>query len=426
MFHIDKNANENYLAKFVTIDNLIPHPKADRLQITKIDGNSVIVDLNVKLSDKFIYFPLESAINTSLLSFTNSFSDTNKNNNPEVKGFFGNQGRVRALKLREIPSQGFMMPVTHFFNWLKSLDNTFEIPKQLPLTEFSNYKNIVILEKYIPVEGAKGEGKAIPTKIVSGQFSFHTSTPMLGKNINNISPEDIINISVKLHGTSAVFSNVLINKKLTWWDKTLKFFGAKLQETEYRKIYSSRSVIKNLHIKGYGKDVYAKAAKSLDNILTQGMTIYAELVGYRELNSYIQKNFDYGCENGKHDIYIYRITTTTPDSKVIEWSALQIEEWTKQNGLKTVPRLYYGQAKNLFPELLLNETWNNNFLNKLSENYLETKETMCINKVPREGICLRVEGLENKTYKYKSFAFFELETKSLDAGEVDIETVESL
>lgn len=426
MFHLDKNANENYLAKFVIIDNLIFHPKADRLQITKIDGNSVIVDLNVKIGDKFIYFPLESAINTSLLSFTNSFSDASKNNNPEIKGFFGNQGRVRALKLRDIPSQGFVMPVTSFFDWLLSLDKNFKVPQQIPLTEFSHYNDVQILEKYIPVEGAAGEAKGIPPEIVAGQFTYHTSTPMLGKNINKISPEDIINISVKMHGTSAVFSNVLVNKKLTWWDKTLKFFGAKLQETEYKKIYSSRNVIKNLHLNGYGSDVYAKAAKSLDNTLTQGMTIYAELVGYRGQNSYIQKNFDYGCKDGEHSMYIYRITTTTPDSKIIEWSALQIEEWSKQNGLKTVPSLYYGQAKNLFPELILNETWNENFLNKLNETYLETNEPLCINKVPREGICLRVEGLENKTYKYKSFKFLELETKALDSGEIDIETVESL
>lgn len=426
MFHVDKNANENYLAKFVTIDNLIPHPKADRLQITKIDGNSVIISLDVNIGDKFVYFPLESAINTSLLSFTNSFSDKNKNANLEVEGFFGNHGRVRALKLRDIPSQGFLIPVTSFFDWLLSLDETFKAPQQLSSAEFSNYKDIIILEKYIPVEGVAGEGKLIPPEIVAGQFAYHTSTPMLGKNINKISPEDVINISVKMHGTSAVFSNILNNKKLSWWQKTLRFLGAEIKETEYKKIYSSRNVIKNLHIKGYGSDVYAKAAKTLDNTLIQGMTIYAELVGYRGLNSFIQKNFDYGCKDGEHAMYVYRITTTTPDSKVIEWSALQIQEWAKQNGIKTVPSLYYGQAKNLFPEIEIDENWHHNFLENLSKIYLETKETLCVNKVPREGICLRVEGLENKTYKYKSFKFLELETKALDSGEVDIETVESL
>lgn len=426
MFKKDKNANENYLAKFIAVDNLVFHPKADRLQITKIDGNSVLIGLDVKLGDKFIYFPLESAVNPSLLSFTNSFSDATKNNDPEIKGFFGKQCRVRAIALREIPSQGFLMPVKSFFSWLESLGNTFTLPYSLPSKEFSHYNDIQILEKYIPVEGVTGEGKLIPTEIVAGQFAFHTSTPMLGKNVFKLSPDDIINISVKLHGTSAVFSNILTTKKLSWWQKTLKYLGAEVKETEYKKIYSSRSVIKNLHKDGYGSDVYAKAAKDLDNTLTQGMTIYSELVGYRGLNSYIQKNFDYGCADGKHDMYIYRITTTTPDSKIIEWSALQIEEWAKENGLKTVPKLYYGQAKNLFPELIVDENWKESFLNNLSKNYLETDEPMCINKVPREGICLRVEGLQNKTYKHKSFKFYELETKALDAGEVDMETVESL
>lgn len=425
MFNIHKDANENYLAKFVTINNLIPHPKADRLQISKIGGNSVIVDINVTIGDKFIYFPLESAINPQLLSFANLFSDKNKNADNTLRGFFGNQCRVKALKLREIPSQGFLLPISVLFSWFNFLFNDFKAPVQLPTTEFSHYNDIQILEKYVPIESNSGSKELSPL-IVSGQFSFHDSTPMLGKNIHKILPDDVINISVKLHGTSGVFSNVLVYKKLSWWQKTLRFFGAKLEETKYKKLYSSRNVIKNLHIEKYGSDVYAKVAKSLDNVLTQGMTIYGEIVGYKSIDSYIQKNFDYGCKNGEQDFYVYRITTTTSDSKVIEWSALQIKEWVEQNGLKTPPILYYGQAKNLFPEVILDENWNESFLNKLNETYLETDEPMCVNKVPREGICLRVEGLENKTYKYKSFKFYELETKSLDSGEVDIETIESI
>ena len=46
---ISKNANPNYLAKVIKVSNIRKHHNADRLQIITIDGNNVIVDLNMKL-----------------------------------------------------------------------------------------------------------------------------------------------------------------------------------------------------------------------------------------------------------------------------------------------------------------------------------------------------------------------------------------
>lgn len=423
MFNTHSEANINYLAKVITLDNLIRHPKADRLQLTKVDGNTVILDLSAKLGDVFVYFPVESAINPSLLSFTNSFSDETKNldTDPNKKGFFGNQCRVRALKLRDIPSQGYMMPFDKFMGWVESQGK--KVTTNLPKDAFSHYDDLWVLEKYIPLSNGSNEPKGLPAKIVPNQFAFHESTPQLGANVTKISPESIIAVTVKLHGTSGVFAKALLTKQLSFWQKCLKFLGAKVEETEYKPTYSSRNVVKNIHIdNAFGNDVYGKTAKELNKYLHKGMALYGEIVGHKPGGGLLQKGYDYSVPEGQSDFYVYRITTTTPDGHTTEWSMLQVQQWAEQNGVKAVPMLYYGQAKNLFPDLEVGENWHDNFLTRMSETFLETDEPLCQNKVPREGVCVRVEDLTLKTFKHKSFRFYELETKALDAGELDMET----
>ncbi len=57
----------------------------------------------------------------------------------------------------------------------------------------------------------------------------------------------------------------------------------------------------------------------------------------------------------------------------------------------------------------------------IKEKYNEKDCFMCKNKLPEEGVVIRVEGLDLEAYKQKSSKFFELETKELDKGEVNIE-----
>lgn len=183
----------------------------------------------------------------------------------------------------------------------------------------------------------------------------------------------------------------------------------------------------------YGVDIWGAVNKEVQEYLEEGMTVYGEIVGYLpNCNTYIQKGYDYGCEEGKYKFYIYRITTTTPNGSVVEWDMNSIQQWAKQKGLLAVPLYYYGAASQLFKDLNnspnneeeLSE-WQNQFLQKMKDTYLEGNDTLCVNKVPDEGIVLRKEGIVLDSKKLKSFKFFEFEGKQLDSGEVDIETQES-
>lgn len=445
MFNISEKANQNYLAKIVKINNIRKHANADRLLVSTIDGNDVITGADTKEGDVVIYFPLECAINKEYLAWSNSFEDKTLNADQTKKGFFNSKGRVRAVKLRGQPSMGYMVPVAGFLEWLSLVEGkTVKVTEDLIGTEFSHFNERQICKKYVNMqqvfdkqkEAKEARQKKVvkkQSKLVDNQFRLHCDTPQLGRNIFKISPTDVIAITHKLHGTSGVFSKILCNKQLTWYQKVFKKVGIDIKDTVYDYVYSSRKVIKNQFYNDekvnpgyYGEDVWGLVAKEYESFLQEGMTIYSEIVGFLPSGKAIQKDYDYGCEPTTYEKYIYRITTTTPNGTVNEWSTLQVQEWCKSKGLKAVPLYFYGYAKDLFPTLEVENHWSENFLEKLQKTYLEKQDPLCVNKVPDEGICLRKEGLEIETYKLKSFAFLQRESEELDTGATDIESAESV
>ena len=166
--------------------------------------------------------------------------------------------------------------------------------------------------------------------------------------------------------------------------------------------------------------------------LTDGLTLYYEIVGYTRNGDMIQKGYDYGCTqpNGEeyvegvhYKIKIYRITYTNQSGKVFEFSAKQVQDWCNQFGLTPVTQLYYGYAGGFLKhdKRTTIQTWQEQFMESIKEKYNEKDCYMCNNKVPEEGVVIRIEKNDFEAYKQKSNRFYELETKMLDEGVVDIE-----
>ena len=164
------------------------------------------------------------------------------------------------------------------------------------------------------------------------------------------------------------------------------------------------------------------------------MTIYYEIIGFLPNGGYIQKNYDYGYmppkegekyELGKHfGISVYRITLTNPDGHVHEFSAREVQQWCNQMGISPVKEFYYGYAKDLYPDLNPDEHWNENFLQRLAndkEFYMECNSPSCSNKVPHEGLVIKIENMKSEAFKLKCFKFLDAEGKALDKGESNIE-----
>lgn len=437
-----KNTGSNYLAKIVRLEHLHKLPNSDRLQVAVIDHNSVIVGIDAKPGDLYVYFPLECKISEDFLSFTNSYSDATKNKDQKTKGFFNDKGRVRAVKLRGTPSEGYAVPISTFGNWLKSWHNIEDKFSFIDGTEFDTVDGVLFCEKYVPpAQHQKGPSNTPKIKkkhkfnrVVEGQFHFHESTAQLKRNLHKVHPHDVITISYKLHGTSAVFSKILVNRKLSFKEKIAKFFGVKVQDKQYDLVYSSRSVIKNQyevpkeHQHYYKEDVWGFAAKIVEPCLEEGITIYAEIVGQTPNGRWIQKNYDYGTDPSQFEVYVYRMTITNPSGKVMELTTRQMVEYCTKYGLKTVPIHFNGIAQNYLSYNHKGDTeedrvkaWQDDLLNTLTREYLEKQCWMCKNNVPGEGIVVALEKPQFEAYKLKSFSFLERETKELDNNEQGME-----
>lgn len=442
---LSEKHNPNYLAKVVKIKVVKPIAGADKIVSTVIDGNNLIISVDDIIGTVGIFFPVECRISDSFLSKLNLFKHSEYNVDIEKKGFFEDSGRVRTLTLRKERSQGFFLSLSTISYAYPDLLSDFDL--DWIGVEFDTFYDELLVKKYV-IKQQQGEGKVKERKavakkedrLVDGQFHQHIDTPQFGKNSHKIDPDDTITISAKLHGSSFILGRVLTKKRLTWLERLAKRLGLNIVDTEYDNLYGSRRVVKNSNYQDvpqeynqnhyYGMDVWELVNKQMKDAVLDSMQIYGEIVGFTPTGLPIQKMkgvpFDYGCADNEFDAYIYRITINNHKGQQFELSSEQIKTYCENNGLKMVPIYYTGKAKDLFPELDVSNHWNENFLEKLQETYLEKDCPRCVNKVPDEGIILRKDASLNfDVYKLKSFRFLKGETEDLDAGVVDMETQES-
>lgn len=462
--------NRNYAAKIVEIKDFInhPNPKCERLKCCTIDGYSIAVSVDTN-PGTYVYFPIECAIDDKFLSANNLYRDKEKNVDKEKCGFFEDNGRVKIIRLQGYPSEGFVMPITSLYEWLDLIGkNDKVITKLIPGTEFDSVDGLILCKKYIPSkvctspqprEGGKVTKKIRKaSKVLDNQFRFHYDTTLIKKCPNVIQPDSLISITAKVHGTSGISAYVLCAREPSktarfqaWVDNYIvnpvcRVFGGKNLHTEcmteiYDYLWSSRSVVKNPYYNEstnggyYGIDVWRYADEIVRPHLQKGLTAYYEIIGFLPNGGYIQKGYDYGCvppvgnetyECGKHfKIQVYRVTYTNPDGRVFEFSARQVQQWCQKEGLQPVEQYYYGYANDLYPSLSKSEHWNENFIQMLANDkgfYMECNSPTCDNDVPHEGVVIKIENSLSEAYKLKCIRFLEKESKSLDKGEIDIET----
>lgn len=176
----------------------------------------------------------------------------------------------------------------------------------------------------------------------------------------------------------------------------------------------------------YDTDVWGIIAERYKDSIKDGITLYGEIVGQLPSGTWIQKNYDYGMPQNYCDLFVYRITYTSPSGDVYEFTTPQMKRYCDSHGLKTVPVFFSGRAKDLVHNLFKkkdvdNEFWRKKFLNFLIETYTEKDCYMCKNKVPEEGIVIVKEQDVFEPYKLKSFNFLKRESEELDKGEENMD-----
>ena len=396
-------------------------------------------------------------------------------------GFFNKHGRVRILKLRGQYSQGFVASVDSLVKFDSSLaDVDWE---SMVDCQFNQVCGVEFCKKYVPAIKERGEHTCGNqslwkrrmrklkrfNRIIDGQFEFHYDTKMLAEHIAQLSPDDIVSITVKVHGTSAIFANVLTNKESEFSKSFCKKRIKKILNLRYNKlshaqkkhlsdiyvaektkpikvygnVYSSRSVIKNQYINPkaqsfYGSDIWGCVNRDFSPYISEGMTVYGEIVGYLEgSQQMIQKNHDYGCKPGCWKFMPYRITETDELGNKTEWDIDKVDEWTR-NLVAEHPELadktmflnivYYGRLGDLYPDLDPKNHWHSNLLARMKADkdrfLMEMNEPMCKNKVPREGIVVRIVGDPlARAWKLKCQSHYARECKENDEGIVNIEDI---
>lgn len=181
-----KNANVNYLAKIVDIQSFRAHsnPEVTRLKCCTIDGFNIITGIDSQ-PGLYVYFPTACCINSTLLSYCNLYRHKELNSNPEKTGMFEDNGRVKAIRLKGELSEGFILPIIEFQNYIVSVTNqeiNIEVGTEFDIVEHEG-KTFWINKKYIPkyaatqgTPGSKSKKGKTPkgiNKIIDGQFRFH-------------------------------------------------------------------------------------------------------------------------------------------------------------------------------------------------------------------------------------------------------------
>lgn len=426
----------NYQAEIIEIKEYKKHPNADKLFIVNVNFNTVITGVEPKVGDTMVYFPVMSKLNPIFLSYINGFIESTLNKDTNVKGFFTNKCRVKPIKLRGLPSEGYLHPIKDINDFFK-----VDLSKKDVGISFNQIDSTTLCDKYIiptnankSTEGKTRQQKSVKiNRLVDNQFRLHVDTENLRKNVFKISPEDIIGIHYKKHGTSWVVGNVLIKRQLSWLEKLAKRFGIKVTESEHDFIYSSRKVVKNGYLNTnpihyYSYDLWEDIKDLVKDKIPKGYTLYGEALGFTKGGAYIQKDYDYGCKPEEMKLYVYRITNTNEDGFKIELTDNQIKQFCDKYDLNyNDTMIYYGKAKDLYPKIPIDQHWHENLLLLLQEDHNEKDCYMCVNKVPEEGIVVTKESLfEYEAYKLKSFRFLDYEDKQLEAGEGNIEDNQEL
>lgn len=382
-------------------------------------------------------------------------------------GFFNKFGRVRCITLKGENSFGFLFSPESLIKWDSNI--TLKDIEDYEGQEFDTINGTLFCKVFIPpVQPSKERSKSTKheklvkrfDRIVEGEFAFHYDTTQLEKNIKLFKPDDVVDISVKKHGTSAIIAKIKtkvpkklpIHKRLWNWvvDTFNVFKNTRIIDytIEYGPVYASRTVIKNKYLNKevgagyYGSDIWSEYGDIIYPYLEEGMTVYGEICGYlTNSDKMIQKSYDYGSNKGENTFMPYRVTTEEGGKKK-EWEVEEVFQWTTKllermyeqsdpnvHRILPINILYHGTLEDLYPDLDTENHWHQELLERMKNDKehlgMEENEYLCKNKVPREGICIRKVGDSlRECFKLKTQSFKLKEALQYDEGEVDIEAAQ--
>lgn len=417
-----KEGSENYACSVVEIKEIFDIEGADNIKRVVVEGNNVIVSKDIKQGETMLYFVSGTRLSHDYCFNNNLYDSESENLDVSKRGYISHrQRRVKAIKLRGVVSDGMLMPMNSLSYFLVPQERYGDLKVG---DNFTDIDDVSICEKYVvPVKtstqggGQQEKVNKLANLIVDNQFKFHSQTAHFVKREEDFKPDTEVIITRKMHGSSLILANVLINKKLSFWNRLLSKLGVDIPKSEYGFIWSSGKpkgkLPKGLESETnrwetpnqsyYTSDIWGRAYKEIGHAVEKGISLYGEIVG----EGVQGEGYTYGKD---YAIYIYRITSTSIDGTTYEFSWEQIKSYCEKYGLNPVQEYFVGKVKEFaIPH--------ENLLQILQDAYLNKSYPDC--KVD-EGICIRLRATD-EIFKLKSPNFIKMESDEQEKGVENIE-----
>lgn len=429
--------SKNYTAQIVRLSQLQKVEGLDNLVRVNVQGNDCLIGKDTNVDELQIFFPAECQLSEEFLSANNLYRHAEKNFDPDAKGFFEDNGRVKAMKFKGVISTGFVTPISSL-NYLH-LNSTFKAGE-----EFNSIDGYEVCKKYyrkLPRGPQEKAAKLLDEIIDSKLAPEHPDTDQLLRNVSNFNLTDNIVITIKLHGTSARYYNTLVNRRLTWLEKLALKLGIKVQTQEYAYVCASRRVIKSVNFKTldskyhyYDHDLWSRVGNNfVADRLHQGEAVYCEIIGKDYAGAAIQHGYSYNLEVPIP--FVYRISHITPQGVEIDLPFDQMCARAEILGLEVCPPIFQGTLE----EFILGEVGEEHAFFSSEKGHRDIEEVLKTifydklleqpsvfdKKVVEEGFVIRRDSYP-KPYaaKIKSKKFLLHEGHNLDKDIIDIEADE--
>ncbi len=469
-----------HCAFIVKVKDLRPHSNADRLQVATFFGNDTCVSLDVVKGEIGIYFPTDLQLSEEFCEYNNLVRKKDENGN-NIGGYMDpNKRNVTTIKLRGEKSDGLFLPISCLAYTGVDMD----------ILNIGDHIDIVngheICRKYIPARKEKGvkdnkEGNHVRKRKVpvAPLFVEHADTEQLAYNLDAFKIGDLIEITLKMHGTSqrTGYLPILKGYKRTLWDRIRRKEGTPIYDWGYVS-GTRRTVLTDFNGGFYGSNEFREAhSKFFEGKLHKGEEVYYEVVGFQTSGAPIMgtvdnkktndkefikqygktTTFSYGCEpNGiktwygnddigafelpeakpQSDFYVYRMTMTNEDGDIIEYTPDFMRYRCEQMGCKAVIPFWTGYIRDENLPIIFDfenfdevgeghKTTPGEYIYQIAEAYCDGPDPVGKTHV-REGVVVRIVNRPKFTaYKHKNFNFKCIEgIAKAEAEAPDIEEAE--
>jgi hypothetical protein len=209
----------------------------------------------------------------------------------------------------------------------------------------------------------------------------------------------------------------------------------RIAKYEYAAVFGSRKVIKdpgnpnqNHYYKTDGDDLWTGYGKQIAELIPEGTIVYGELIGFTPDGGEIQKNYVYDAAPNTAELYVYRVATINRHGVLSDLSWDGVKAFCGASGLKWTPELaripvdMVDEWLEAARDAVFWDDWCMGDTDTFAEEPLQLSKANTVD----EGVVVRQDALVPVLLKAKSPEFLAHETRMLDKGEADIESMEGV